>query len=105
MDDFVTIATIDELRPGDPPIVVEIAGRWVAVFNIAGEYYAIEDRCTHDDGPLAEGTLNNHIIECPRHHATFDIKTGKVLSAPAYTDVPTYTVRIIGDKIQIGKRK
>ncbi len=58
MGDFVTVATIDELQPGGEPIVVEIGSRWVAVFNIEGTYYAIEDVCTHDDGPLAEGEID-----------------------------------------------
>jgi 3-phenylpropionate/trans-cinnamate dioxygenase ferredoxin component len=104
MTDFVTIATTDELQSSDEPLVVEIGRRWVAVFNIDGEYYAIEDLCTHDGGPLAEGELRGHVIECPRHGAKFDVKTGKVLSAPAYVDVPTYQVRIEGDEIKVGPR-
>jgi 3-phenylpropionate/trans-cinnamate dioxygenase ferredoxin subunit len=105
MSEFITVATVDELNPGDPPIVVEIDHHWVAVFNIKGEYYAIEDRCTHDDGPLAEGSLSGCVIACPRHGATFDVKTGKVLSAPAHVDVPTYAVRLDGNEIKIGNRQ
>ena len=104
MSEFVTVASTDELQPGDQPIVVEVGRRWVAVFNIAGEYYAIEDRCTHDDGPLAEGIVNGCIVECPRHGATFDLKTGKALSAPAHVDVPTYAVRVDGNAIKLGTR-
>jgi len=104
MSDFVTVAMTDELQPGDQPIVVEVGRRWVAVFNVDGEYYAIEDMCPHDEGPLAEGAVNGCIIECPRHGATFDLKTGKVLSAPAHVDVPTYAVRVDGDEIRIGNR-
>ena len=105
MAGFVTVATIDELKPGDEPIVVEIGRRWVAVFNVDGEYYAIEDLCTHDDGPLAEGELHGYVIECPRHGATFDLQTGKALTAPAYVSVPTYEVRVNGNEIQVGGRK
>ncbi|MBZ0279699.1 MAG: non-heme iron oxygenase ferredoxin subunit [Anaerolineae bacterium] len=102
--EFITVATTSEIPLGER-IVVEIGRRWIAIFNVDGQYYAIEDRCTHDDGPLAEGELHDCIIECPRHGATFDIRTGKVLSAPALVDVPAFTVRVNNDEIQIGPRK
>lgn len=104
MSEFLTVATTDELQPGGEPIVVEIGRRWVAVYNVDGQYYAIEDVCTHDGGPLAEGELSGHVVACPRHGATFDVRTGKVLSAPAFENVATYEVRVEGDKIQIGSR-
>lgn len=103
MMEFISVATIDEIPPGER-LVVEYGRSWVAIFNVNGSYYAIEDRCTHDDGPLAEGILKDCIIECPRHGATFDITSGKVLSAPALVDVPTYQVRIEGGNIQIAPR-
>lgn len=103
MADFVTVATVDEVKPGER-LVVEIGRRWVAIFNVDGSYYAIEDRCTHDDGPLAEGELRGCVIECPRHGATFDLRNGKVLSAPALVDVPTFQVRVQGDEIQVAPR-
>jgi len=102
--EFVTVATTSEIPPGER-LVVEIGRRWIAIFNVDGEYYAIEDRCTHDDGPLAEGELHGCIIECPRHGATFDIRTGKVLTAPALVDVPAFAVRITDGEIQVGPRK
>lgn len=101
--DFVSVATVDELKPGER-MVVELGRHWVAIFNVEGTYYAIEDVCTHDDGPLAEGELNGCIIACPRHGATFDIRTGKVLSAPAMVDVKSYEVHIQGSDIQIKPR-
>ena len=104
-DEFITVATTDELQPGDEPIVVEINRRWVAVYNVDGEYYAIEDVCTHDGGPLAEGTCTGYIVECPRHGATFDVRTGKALTAPAFVDVPTYEVRVQGNEIQLGAKR
>ncbi len=103
MAEFITVATIDEIPPGER-MVVELGRHWVAIFNVDGTYYAIEDVCTHDDGPLAEGELTGCIIECPRHGATFDITNGKVLTAPAIVDVPTYAVRIQGNSIQIASR-
>jgi 3-phenylpropionate/trans-cinnamate dioxygenase ferredoxin component len=98
--EFVTVATADEVQPGER-LIVELGRRWVAVFNIDGQYYAIEDRCTHDDGPVAEGELRGCIIECPRHGATFDVTNGKVLSPPALVDVPTFAVRVEGNNIQV----
>jgi len=97
---FVTVATTDEIQPGER-LIVEIGRRWIAIFNLDGTYYAIEDRCTHDDGPLAEGELRGCVIECPRHGATFDITNGKVLTAPALVDVPTFAVRVQGKEIQV----
>jgi 3-phenylpropionate/trans-cinnamate dioxygenase ferredoxin component len=103
MGEFITVATTDEILPGEP-LVVELGRDWVAIFNVDGQYYAIEDRCTHDDGPLAEGLLNGLVIECPRHGACFDITTGKVLSPPAMVDVPSYQIRVEGNEIQIAAR-
>jgi 3-phenylpropionate/trans-cinnamate dioxygenase ferredoxin component len=100
MTDFVSVARTDELDPGDR-LIVEIGRRWVAVFNIDGQFYAIEDVCPHDGGPLAEGELNGCVITCPRHGAEFDVRTGKVLKAPALVDVPSYEIRIQDDEIQV----
>lgn len=100
MPNFVKIADVNDLAPGDR-LVVEIDGRWIALFNIDGEFYAIADICTHDDGPLAEGELYDHVIECPRHGATFDVRTGEVLSFPAITPIPSYEVKIDGDDVLV----
>lgn len=103
MAEFTAVATTDEIPPGER-LVVEFGRHWVAIFNVDGVYYAIEDVCTHDDGPLAEGELRGCVIECPRHGATFDVTTGKVISAPAVVDVPAYAVRIEGTQIAIAPR-
>ena len=100
MANFVKIAEVSELDPGDRK-VVEVEGQWVALFNIEGEFYAIADICTHDDGPLAEGEVHDHVIECPRHGATFDVRTGEVLSFPAITPVPSYEVKIDGEDVLV----
>ncbi|NWG16572.1 MAG: non-heme iron oxygenase ferredoxin subunit [Chloroflexi bacterium] len=100
---FTPVATTDEIQPGER-LVVELGRRWVAIFNVDGHYYAIEDVCTHDDGPLADGELYGCDIECPRHGARFDIRTGKVTAPPALVDVPTYEVRVVGDEIQVAPR-
>ncbi len=100
MAEYITVANTDELKPGDR-IVVDVENHYVAIFNVDGKYYAIEDVCTHDDGPLAEGELFGTIIECPRHGAQFDITNGKVVRMPAITPVPWYPVRVEGDEIQV----
>ena len=101
--EFVTVATVEEILPGDR-LVVELGRHWVAIFNVGGQFYAIEDVCTHDDGPLAEGELVDCVIECPRHGAKFDIRDGKVLAPPALVDVPSYRVRVEDNNIQIAPR-
>jgi 3-phenylpropionate/trans-cinnamate dioxygenase ferredoxin subunit len=98
---YITVAQTADIPPGERD-VFDVEGYYVAVFNVDGTYYAIEDVCTHDDGPLADGELDGYEIECPRHGARFDIRTGKVLSMPAVIDVPWFPVRVEGDDIQIG---
>jgi 3-phenylpropionate/trans-cinnamate dioxygenase ferredoxin subunit len=100
MPEYVTVARAADVPPGER-IVVEVKERYIAIFNVSGTYYAIEDVCTHDDGPLAEGELHGLEIECPRHGARFDISTGKVLSMPATQDVQRFEVRVEGDALQI----
>jgi 3-phenylpropionate/trans-cinnamate dioxygenase ferredoxin subunit len=89
------VCPVDELPPGEVRIVRagELA---VGVYNVDGEYYAIEDRCSHDDGPLAEGDFDpeDGVAICPRHGARFDVRTGRALSLPAYLPVETYAVRV-----------
>ena len=98
---FVTVARAGDIAVGGVKIT-RIEDTTVAVFRLDDGYWAIEDVCTHDGGPLAEGTLRDSIIECPRHGARFDIRTGAALSTPAFTPVPTYEVRVQGDEIQVG---
>ena len=100
MAEFITVCRADELQPSQRE-VFGIGNHWIAVFNVSGKYYAIEDLCTHDDGPLAEGEIEGFEIECPRHGARFDIRTGKVLSAPALIDVPWYEVRVVDGDVQV----
>jgi 3-phenylpropionate/trans-cinnamate dioxygenase ferredoxin subunit len=73
----------------------------VAVFHLADGWYAIEDVCTHDGGPVAEGRLEGCTIECPRHGARFDLRSGAALCFPAGSPVPTYPVRVVGDEVQV----
>ena len=98
----VEVCLLDELPPGTVRIVsTTSAGRamTVGVYNCAGELYALEDRCTHDDGPLCEGDFDcdERVAVCPRHGARFDITTGRALTLPAYIPVDTFPVHVRGD--------
>lgn len=81
--------------------VVACAGRSLALSNIEGELHAIDNLCTHDDGPLGEGRLKGGNIICPRHGAAFDAKTGKARTLPAVKDVSAYTVSVDGDDVLV----
>lgn len=100
MSEFVKVATVDEVKPGTRKLI-EFETVTVALFNINGQYYCIEDVCTHDGGPVAEGELTDHAIECPRHGAEFDVRDGRALSMPAVVPVPTYEVRVEEEEIYI----
>lgn len=100
MADWITVASVDEIS-SDTPKVVDVDGTLIAVFNIDGEYYAIEDICTHDGGLLTGGEIEGDVIICPRHGARFCIKTGAALSAPAYEATTTFAVRVQGTQIQV----
>lgn len=90
----------NELAPGEVKRV-ELDGRGIALFNIEGRYYAIEDRCTHMRARLSDGYVEGGIVECPLHFGKFDIRTGKAVSAPCTVDVRTYTVERDGDSISV----
>jgi 3-phenylpropionate/trans-cinnamate dioxygenase ferredoxin subunit len=102
MSAIVDICTLAELPPGAMRLV-EHDGLEIGVFNCAGVVYAIEDRCSHDDGPLVEGILDQQActIECPRHGALFNLKTGRPQTLPAYQPVDTFPVIIDNDMIKL----
>ena len=89
------VCPVEELPPCSVKILYAGAIA-VGVYNLGGEYYAIEDRCSHDDGPLCEGDFDceDRVATCPRHGARFDITTGRALSLPAYLPVETYEVSV-----------
>jgi 3-phenylpropionate/trans-cinnamate dioxygenase ferredoxin subunit len=92
---LVDVAPVDELPPGSVKIV-RAGSVAVGVYNLDGEYYAIEDRCSHDDGPLAEGEFDPEeaVVICPRHGSKFDIRSGRPLSLPAYEPVDVFPVTV-----------
>ena len=92
MSDWVTVAKVGELAPGQWR-VVDADGAPIVVFNLDGEYFAIEDVCTHDGGELAGGPVEGYEVECLRHGARFDLRTGAALSAPAYMPTAVFPVQ------------
>jgi 3-phenylpropionate/trans-cinnamate dioxygenase ferredoxin component len=98
----VEICPVDELPPGAKRVVM-----WedleIGVVNCGGEVLAIEDRCSHDDGDLMEGDVDEETctVECPRHGSEFDLRTGKPLNLPAYVPIDTYPVTIEGGVIKV----
>ena len=100
MSDWVSVASAEELAPGGFRIV-DVDGAQVVVFNLDGQYYAIEDVCTHDGGQLTGGYIEGDQIVCPRHGARFCIRTGEALSPPAYEPTATFPVRVEDGMVQV----
>ncbi len=100
MSDWIDVIPESALAEGEH-VVVEVDGVEVAVFRIEGQFYAVEDVCTHDGAEIASGRLEGCEIVCPRHGARFCLKTGKVLQGPAYEDLPCFSLRIENGVIQV----
>jgi 3-phenylpropionate/trans-cinnamate dioxygenase ferredoxin subunit len=100
MAEWVTVAGVSEIPPGEFK-VVDVDDATVAIFNLDGEFYAIEDICTHDGGTLTGGMIDGEEIECPRHGARFNIKSGEVTAPPAYEGVYAFPLRVQDEVIQI----
>jgi nitrite reductase/ring-hydroxylating ferredoxin subunit len=100
LDGFVPVTTTSELAPGAMTWVIVDRER-VLIANVEGIFYAVRDACGHRQAPLSRGTLDGHVIECPLHFATFDVRTGKLLSGPVADDVLTYTVQVKDDTVYV----
>jgi 3-phenylpropionate/trans-cinnamate dioxygenase ferredoxin component len=100
MSEWVDVEAASAITPGTA-VVVDVDDVMVAVFNIDGEFFAIEDICNHDGGEIASGCLVSDEIECPRHGAKFNVRTGAVLCAPAYEDLDVFPVRITNHTVQV----
>jgi 3-phenylpropionate/trans-cinnamate dioxygenase ferredoxin subunit len=102
MPDLIDICPIDELPPGGMRLV-EHEDLEIGVFNCAGQVLAIEDRCSHDNGTLVEGELDQDActVECPRHGSLFDLRTGRPLTLPAYQPVETFPVSVADGIIRV----
>ncbi len=99
--EFVAIAGVDEIPNGER-LFVEVDDDYIVVFNIAGDFYAIADLCSHDDGPLGEGELEEYEVACPRHGARFDVRSGEACTLPAVEGIPAYPVRVVEGQIEVG---
>lgn len=100
MTKFVMAARVADLPPGER-LWLEFEEETVILFNINGRFYCIADVCTHDGSPLEDGQVEGHEVECPRHGARFDVRTGAALCLPAVTPVPTFEVKVEGKDIYI----
>jgi 3-phenylpropionate/trans-cinnamate dioxygenase ferredoxin subunit len=98
MNDWIRVAGTGELLPGEYG-VVEADEVDIAVFNVDGSYYAVEDVCSHDGSELTGGGIEGHEVICPRHAARFDVRTGMALTPPAYEPIATFPVRVEDDVI------
>lgn len=101
MAEYIRVASVDEIPVGGSRLV-ELDMVRVALFNLDGTIYAIEDICTHDGGPLVEGrVVNGCEVQCPRHGARFDVRTGAAVAFPAFESTPTYAVRVEGNDVWV----
>jgi 3-phenylpropionate/trans-cinnamate dioxygenase ferredoxin subunit len=98
---FFRLAETADVAPGQVK-VYEVQGRRIALCNVEGAFYAIDDICTHDGGPLDQGELEGYQIECPRHGARFDVRSGRVLALPAVMPVRSYPVRVENGVVKVG---
>lgn len=100
MAEFVTVAKASDLAPGQSMCVI-VKGRRVALFNVEGTVYAINDTCSHAEASLSEGEFHGEVVVCPRHGARFNVKTGAALSLPAWAPVDTYQVKVEDGEIKV----
>ena len=101
---FVKVADTGDI-PSSQMKAAEVNGEKICVVNVEGKYYAIGNVCTHEGGPLADGTLEGYDVECPWHGSKFDVRTGKVTNPPADTPEPTYEVKVEGNNVLIRNPK
>ncbi|MGB7756093.1 MAG: non-heme iron oxygenase ferredoxin subunit [Salinisphaera sp.] len=97
---WIDVGRVGEIADNEC-LVYDLDDEDIAVYNLGGEYFAVEDRCTHDGGDLASGRVEDGCAVCPRHGARFDIRTGQVMAPPAYENIHAFPVRIRADVIQI----
>jgi len=100
MSEWIDVCGVEELPPGERKIISTEAAE-IALFNLEGEFYAIEDVCTHDGGELTSGRCDGDQIICPGHGARFCIRDGKALTPPAYENIESFPVRLQDGKIQL----
>lgn len=100
MPDWFDVARPEDIAPGTA-YAADVEGTFIAVVNVGGEFFAVEDLCTHDGGDLASGEVEGDEIVCPRHGARFCVRTGAVRAPPAYEDIRAFPVRVEGGVVQV----
>ena len=104
MPEFIHVAEVTDVSdPGK--VLVEVDGEMIALFHVSGSFYAIDDVCTHDGGPLVDGELQDYTIACPRHGAKFDIRTGAALSMPAIRPTLAHDVKVENGSVSVRIRE
>jgi 3-phenylpropionate/trans-cinnamate dioxygenase ferredoxin subunit len=103
-DEFVAVAKTGDLAPGQMTFVA-IDRERIVLANVDGAFYALRDVCGHRNAPLSRGRLDGHLIECPLHFATFDVRTGKLVDGPVSADIPSYEVRVAGGCVYLKREK
>ena len=98
--EYVRVAAADQIPPGGVA-VASVAGRTIAIFNVEGTFYAIDDTCTHEYSPLSQGPRHADIVTCPKHGSRFNVRTGRVLSLPAVVPASTYPVKVEDGQIYV----
>lgn len=98
--EFVRVASTGDVPEGGA-LRVEVRGRRIALFNVEGRVYAIDDVCSHAEASLSEGELDGYRVACPLHGAQFDVRTGRALTLPAIRPVESFQVKVEGDEIQV----
>ena len=100
MADYMKVAKTTEIEPGQARLV-DVKGRSIALFNVDGQFFALDNTCTHKGGPLAEGEISGHEVTCLLHGATFDVRRGEVVGPPAQRAVVRYGVRVTGADVEV----
>lgn len=99
--EYIQVGPAEDLSNGER-LFLEVDDQVIVVFNIAGEFFAILDECSHDNNSFDEGDLDGYELTCPRHGAVFDVRDGKALSLPAVVDIPAYPTRVVNGQLEIG---
>lgn len=100
MEHWVNVAKLQDFPAGTRQLI-DVDGQSIIIFNLDGQFYALEDRCSHDDSPLHEGEIEGDEIICPWHGARFCLKTGAVTEPPAYEDIQSFPVRVENNMVQV----
>ena len=99
MSEFVTVATTEDIPPGTGK-TVEVHGVWIALFNVAGSFFAVDNTCPHAGGPIGEGRLIDDVVRCPWHGWEFNVRTGERVGNPNFT-VACCPVRVEGNRVLV----